>query len=126
MSPRTPHTRKTCLTPNHSTLCYVPERFPENWYRRSTPYGITPFLEGLLPTYLSGPALATNPLSALLNKQQINELGCAIAQGLESGIPVSLLGSTYEKIQASVQYLQSKIASGFPVSPVGEADMGRF
>ncbi|KAJ9103324.1 hypothetical protein QFC20_004801 [Naganishia adeliensis] len=96
------------------TLCYVPERFPENWYRRSTPYGVTPFLEGLLPTYLSGPALATNPLSAPLNKQQINELGCAIAQGLESGIPVSLLGSSFEKIQASVQYLQSKIASGFP------------
>jgi hypothetical protein len=75
------------------TICYVPERFPENWYRRSYPYGVAQLVEGLVPTYLTGPELTLpNPLGILQNGAQTAEIGCAIYQGITSGIPASLLG----------------------------------
>jgi hypothetical protein len=75
------------------TICYVPERFPENWYRQSYPYGVAQLVEGLVPTYLTGPELTLpNPLGILQNGAQTAEIGCAIYQGITSGIPASLLG----------------------------------
>lgn len=60
------------------SICSVPERFPENWYRRATPYGVlNGLIPGLIPTYAKYPLLP-NPLSAVLNGGQINEIGCAL------------------------------------------------
>jgi hypothetical protein len=42
-------------------FCYVPERFPDVWYRRATPYTVADLAANLVPTFLAGP-----PVRALL------------------------------------------------------------
>ena len=83
------------------TICYVPERFPENWYRRSYPYGVVQLVANLLPTYLTGPRLTLpNPLGILQNPAQAPQIGCAIYQGITSGIPAALLGGKMQSGRA--------------------------
>jgi hypothetical protein len=43
---------------NNGTFCYVPERYPKNWYRRSTEYGFAAFAANLLPTYAYAPQVS--------------------------------------------------------------------
>jgi hypothetical protein len=94
---------------------YVPERYPENWYRRSTPYGVaTPdgLLTNLAATFLAGSINLPNPLGAVLtNPAQLPEIGCAIYQGITSGIPTAILG-TEEKVSAATTYLEQKLSPG--------------
>lgn len=53
-----------------------------------------------------------NPLGAVLhNPAQLPEIGCAIYQGLTSGVPTAALG-TEEKISAISTYLTQKVSSG--------------
>ena len=105
-------------TNSDGSICYVPERFPENWYRRATPYGVSQLIEGLAPTYLTGPGLTLpNPLGAVLqNPGQIPQIGCALYQGITSGVPASILGSTNEFASRATQLLQQKLAPILPVS----------
>jgi hypothetical protein len=99
------------------TICYVPERFPENWYRRATPYGVAQLVAGLGPTYLSGPELVLpNPLGILQNAGQAPEIGCAIYQGLTGGIPAALLGETNDKLSQTVTFIQNQLLPQLPVS----------
>lgn len=42
-------------------FCYVPERLPDVWYRRATPYTAVDVAANLVPTFLAGP-----PVGALL------------------------------------------------------------
>jgi hypothetical protein len=103
-------------TDKNGKICYVPERFPDNWYRRSIPYGIVDLVAGLLPTYLSGPPLVLpNPLGVLQNGAQGAQIGCAIYQGITSGIPAALLGETNDYISAAVTYLQKNLVPTIPV-----------
>ncbi|BGP43028.1 hypothetical protein JCM10449v2_007043 [Rhodotorula kratochvilovae] len=96
------------------TICYQPERFPDNWYRRATPYGVANGLvPGLIGTYAKYPLLP-NPLSAVLNGGQVNQVGCAIYQGITSGIPASLLLSTTDAVSAALTNLQNKLIPGLP------------
>lgn len=99
------------------TICYVPERFPNNWYRRATPYGVTNLIAGLAPTYLTGPSLVLpQPLGVLQNPAQAPQIGCAIYQGLTGGVPASLLGSTNDYASAVTEYLRKNISPILPVS----------
>lgn len=119
-------------------ICYVPERFPENWYRRSYPYGVVQLVANLLPTYLTGPRLTLpNPLGILQNGAQLPQIGCALYQGITSGIPAALLGGkstmryaeavcriadglgmteTNEFISEATKYLQRRLIPSIPVS----------
>lgn len=100
-------------------ICYVPERFPDNWYRRSYPYGVAQLVAGLLPTYLTGPPLTLpNPLGILQNGAQLPQIGCALYQGLTSGVPASLAGETNEFISEAVTYVSRRLQPIFPVSLV--------
>jgi hypothetical protein len=104
-------------TNSDGSICYVPERFPNNWYRRSTPYGATQLIANLLPTYLTGPGLnLPQPLGVLQNPAQAPQIGCAIYQGLTGGVPASILGSTNEYASAVTEYLRKNIAPILPVS----------
>lgn len=103
-------------TNEDGTICYVPERFPENWYRRATPYGVANLVAGLPGTYLNGPTLP-NPVGILQNPGQAPEIGCAIYQGLTSGIPAALLGETNDKISQTVTFIQNQLLPQLPVSP---------
>ena len=106
-------------TNEDGTICYVPERFPENWYRRATPYGVADLVAGLAPTYLSGPELTLpNPIGVLQNTGQASEIGCAIYQGVTSGIPAALLGETNDKISQTVTFIQNQLLPQLPVSTV--------
>ncbi|GAA6036391.1 hypothetical protein JCM8097_001698 [Rhodosporidiobolus ruineniae] len=97
------------------SICYVPERFPDNWYRRATPYGVANGLIPGLPTTLAAnPKLLPNPLSAIFASGEINQIGCAIYQGLQSGIPASVLGSTYKGVSNLITDLQHKLLPGLP------------
>jgi hypothetical protein len=106
-------------TQQDGTICYVPERFPDNWYRRGTPYGVADLIAGLAPTYLSGPELVLpNPIGSLQNLGQAPEIGCAIYQGLTSGIPAALLGETNDKLSQTITFLQNQLLPQLPVSLV--------
>ncbi|GAA5913046.1 hypothetical protein JCM6882_005546 [Rhodosporidiobolus microsporus] len=97
------------------SICYVPERFPDNWYRRATPYG---FVNGLVPglpgTLAANPKLLPNPLSAIFASGQVSQIGCALYQGITSGIPASILGSTVESVSQLTKSLQQKLLPGLP------------
>ncbi|GAA5853108.1 hypothetical protein JCM8547_000203 [Rhodosporidiobolus lusitaniae] len=67
------------------------ERFLENWYRRSTPYGVKDLIAGLPATQLAAPNFLPNPLNSPFASGDLNQLGCEIFQGLQSGIPAPLL-----------------------------------
>jgi hypothetical protein len=47
------------LDPLTGKFCYVPERIPDNWYRRAIPYTFADITKNLLPTYLTGPAVSS-------------------------------------------------------------------
>ncbi|UZJ55765.1 hypothetical protein CBS101457_005085 [Exobasidium rhododendri] len=103
---------------NNDTFQYVPETFPENWYRRSIPYGIaTPdgLVTNLAATFLAGTINLPNPLGALLtNHAQLPEIGCAIYQGISSGVPASLIGSSAERLSTIASYVESKLGPNLP------------
>lgn len=50
--------------PATDEIMYVPERFPENWYRRSTPYGAVDTIRDLSALFLSDPILIYGKCSA--------------------------------------------------------------
>jgi hypothetical protein len=94
---------------------YVPERYPENWYRRSIPYDVASpdgLVTNLAATFLAGSINLPNPLGALLtNPAQLPEIGCAIYQGITSGVPTAALG-TEERASAAISYLEDKLSPG--------------
>jgi hypothetical protein len=93
----------------------VPERFPPNWYRRATPYGVAyQFIPQLFPTYAQQPLIAP-PLSQFLgNPAEIPQLGCAIYQAVGSFVIASLVGSSVDRISAVETYIQNTL---FPTIP---------
>ena len=102
-------------TNEDGSICYVPERFPENWYRRAVPYGVADLVAGLAPTYLTGPELTLpNPAGILQNPGQTGEIGCALYQGLTSGIPAALLGQANDQVSSALTFLTNNLR--LPVS----------
>jgi hypothetical protein len=103
---------------------YVPERWPENWYRRATPYGAANALtDGFLQIY---PRNVIVPGVGQLGTQNFNvqTLLCDIYQGLNSITPLTL-GGTEESVAKGVSWalsvlnpLFSKTALGCPDSTI--------
>lgn len=72
---------------------YVPERWPENWYRRATPYGAVQALtDGFLKIY---PANIIVPGAAQIGTDNLSvqTLLCDLYQGINSIVPLIAAGS---------------------------------
>ncbi|KAE9981225.1 hypothetical protein EG328_011775 [Venturia inaequalis] len=84
---------------------YVPERWPENWYRRSTEYGaVEAITQGLLNIY------AKNPIAmpiAQLGTPNLNATTvlCFVYQGLNSITPLFVAGAAEATESALTQIL---------------------
>jgi hypothetical protein len=87
---------------------YVPERFPENWYRRAVPYTAANALaDGYLQIY---PEYPLAPGVAQLGGPNftISTVLCDVYQGLNSITPLILAGGV-EDIAAKITWAQSKL-----------------
>lgn len=103
---------------------YVPERFPENWYRRATPYGAVQGLtEGFTMIY---PRNIVTPLVAQLGTDNLNvqTLLCNVYQGINSITPL-VAGKTLEDSSKAITWalsvldpILSKTALGCPDSVI--------
>jgi hypothetical protein len=103
---------------------YVPERWPENWYRRDTPYGaVQAIADGFLQIY---PRNIIVPAAAQVGTGHltVQTLLCDVYQGLNSITPLTLGGSE-ENIAKGVSWalsvldpILSKTALGCPDSVV--------
>jgi hypothetical protein len=103
---------------------YVPERWPENWYRRDVPYGAVQALtDGFLQIY---PRNIIVPGAAQVGTGQltVQTLLCDVYQGINSITPL-ILGGTEENIAKGVSCalsvldpVLSKTALGCPDSVV--------
>lgn len=93
----------------------MPERYPENWYRRATPYSVaSQFVPQLFPTFAQYP-IAGTPLSAVLgNPAEGAQALCQAFQAIDSVIPASLVGASVAKIAAVEAYVQSTLLPLLP------------
>jgi hypothetical protein len=57
-------------------------------------------------------------LGAIFNPAELPNLGCTIYQGITSGVYASLIGEANDKIEATITYLQEKLAPHF-ATPYG-------
>ncbi|KAK5112883.1 hypothetical protein LTR85_011110 [Meristemomyces frigidus] len=76
---------------------YVPERWPENWYRRATPYGAVEALtDGFTSIYPANPV--PMPIPQLGNVANLNAstILCLVYTGIQSVTPLALAGQEAE------------------------------
>lgn len=88
---------------------YVPERWPENWYRRSTPYGATQALtDGFLNIYPRNPV--PMPIAQLgTDNFNVQTILCDVYSGLNSVTPLAL-ADDYESTTSAVSWALNKLA----------------
>jgi len=97
---------------------YVPERWPENWYRRSTEFGaVAALTEAIVNIYPQN--TIPMPFSQLdttnLNAQT---LLCDVVQGLNSITPLALAGQE-EGVEAGITWALSKLDPFFSATVLG-------
>lgn len=97
---------------------YVPERWPQNWYRRATPYGaVEATVQYLTDIYLKNPIpmavgqLGTTNLNA-------TTLLCDVYQGLNSILPLQLAGDA-ESASAALTWAVAKLDPYFSGTVLG-------
>ncbi|KAK1977515.1 hypothetical protein LZ30DRAFT_256194 [Colletotrichum cereale] len=97
---------------------YVPETWPENWYRRATPYGaVQTALEALAVIYPrniivpAAPQLGTGNLNA-------TTLLCEVYQAVNSMVPLFVAGTTAE-VAAATAWALSKLDPYFANTVLG-------
>ncbi|KAF9697684.1 hypothetical protein EKO04_004092 [Ascochyta lentis] len=85
---------------------YVPERWPENWYRRATPYGavqaLTDAFLNIYPRNIIVPAISQVGTSNL----NVQTILCDIYQGINSITPLAI-GGTEERVAKGVTWALS-------------------
>lgn len=90
---------------------YVPETWPENWYRRSNPYGAVPavadILTSIYPQYLLPPAISQS-----LQNLNVSNVLCSVYQGLNSITPLILSGGE-EDAGKAITWALSKLSPFF-------------
>lgn len=97
---------------------YVPETWPENWYRRDNPYGavpaVTDILTSIYPQYLLLPAFSQS-----LQNLNASTILCDIYQGINSITPLELAPGL-EDVGAGISWALSKLTPLFgPGSVLG-------
>ncbi|UPX20123.1 uncharacterized protein EKO05_0010367 [Ascochyta rabiei] len=100
---------------------YVPERWPENWYRRATPYGaVNTLTDGFLKIYprnIIVPGVAQFG-TANLNAQTIL---CDFYQGINSITPL-VIGGTEERVAKGISWALSVLVPAFGGTAAGCPD----
>ncbi|KAI6906090.1 hypothetical protein D0869_08728 [Hortaea werneckii] len=88
---------------------YVPERWPENWYRRSTPYGAVDALtDGFLKIYPRNPV--PMPIAQLgTDNFRVQTVLCDVYSGINSVIPLAL-ADDYESLTGEITWALGKLA----------------
>lgn len=88
---------------------YVPERWPENWYRRSTPYGAVDALtDGFLKIYPRNPV--PMPIAQLgTDNFNVQTVLCDVYSGINSIVPLAL-ADDYESLTGEVTWALGKLA----------------
>ena len=82
---------------------YVPEKWPENWYRRATPYGAVQALtDGFLKIYPRN-IIAPGASQVGTPNLSVQTLLCDVYQGINSVTPL-ILGGTEEEIAKAVTW----------------------
>lgn len=104
--------------PEQDAFEYVPEQFPDNWYRRATPYSTVQALsEGLAYIYTKNPIAM--PV-AQLGTPNLNAttLLCNAYNGLNSVTPLKLASSS-ESVQEGLTWALSKLDPFFKDTVLG-------
>lgn len=96
------------------TICAVPEQIPNNWYRRSTPYGIANVVANAPGTLAAGNTLPS-PLSSIIASGNTNEIGCQLYQLLSSQSPATLGVPLVDGVSTLLTGLQNQLLGGLPV-----------
>lgn len=96
------------------TICAVPEQIPDNWYRRSTPYGIANVVANAPGTLAAGNTLPS-PLSSIIASGNTNEIGCQLYQLLSSQSPATLGVPLVDGVSTLLTGLQNQLLGGLPV-----------
>ncbi|KAI6827115.1 hypothetical protein KC332_g9667 [Hortaea werneckii] len=88
---------------------YVPERWPENWYRRSTPYGAVDALtDGFLTIYPRNPV--PMPIAQLgTDNFNVQTVLCDVYSGINSIVPLAL-ADDYESLTGEITWALGKLA----------------
>nr|POE49013.1 aromatic peroxygenase [Quercus suber] len=88
---------------------YVPERWPENWYRRATPYGAVQALtDGFTSIYPANPV--PMPIAQVGTPNlNVTTILCDVYQGLNSVQPLALAGLT-EAVESDISWALGKLA----------------
>ncbi|CAO2650050.1 Nn.00g013420.m01.CDS01 [Neocucurbitaria sp. VM-36] len=100
---------------------YVPEKWPENWYRRATPYGaVQTIIDGFLNIY---PRNIIVPLAAQVGTPNLNPqtLLCDVYQGLNSITPLAF-GGSLEKTGKAISWALSVLDPHFSKTALGCPD----
>lgn len=97
---------------------YVPEQWPENWYRRSYPYGAVQALtQAFLSIYPDNPV--GMPIGQLGTPNfNVTNIFCDIYQGVNSIVPLFLSG-TEQEIESAVTWVASKLDLAFADTLLG-------
>lgn len=101
------------------TYTYIPERWPENWYRRSYPYGAVQALtEGFTQVYPLYPV--PMPFAQLANPANLNlqTILCDVYQGINSITPLGLTGGLADA-SAAVAWAAGKLDAVLPGTILG-------
>lgn len=96
---------------------YVPEQWPENWYRRSTEYDAAAVLVEMIPLYLTNP-IVPGASTLLTPNFNITTLACDIYQGIQSITPLFITGSEAEAAAAATWAI-SKLDPYFSFTTLG-------
>ncbi|GAA5992142.1 hypothetical protein JCM10908_001785 [Rhodotorula pacifica] len=98
---------------NDGTICAVPERIPDNWYRRATPWGVANVVANAPGTLLAGNTLPS-PLSTIIASGNTNEIGCQLYQLAASQSPATLGLPLVDGLSSLVSGLQNQYLGSLP------------
>ena len=97
---------------------YVPERWPENWYRRSIEYdAVTALTQGLLDIYSTNPIVMPFGQVGTPNLN-VTTLLCDIYQGINSIVPLFIAG-TEQEIASAASWAIGKLDPVFDWTTLG-------
>jgi hypothetical protein len=104
--------------PKTNEFEYVPERWPENWYRRDTEYGAVEALtQGLVDIYTKNPI--GMPIAQVGTPNlNVTTILCDVYQGINSVIPLFLAG-TVETVDSALTAVLSILDPAFKDTVLG-------
>lgn len=97
---------------------YVPEKWPENWYRRSTPYGAVEALTDAYTQIYPSNIIVPGASTLLTPNFNATTLLCDIYQGIQSITPLFLSG-TEKDVASAVSWALGKLDPVLGIGALG-------